>query len=195
MGKSTVLDLFVQRGWPASDTDRIARELVSPGAPALNEVRAALGDDLIDSTGGLRRDALAAKVFNDEAARRQLEGILHPRIRAYWQAEAAGWRAAGHPAGVVDIPLLFETGAEVEFDAVICVACSPVVQRRRLAARGWDAVQAERRIAAQWPTATKLARSRFVLWNDGGLAVLADQVDRVLAVLGLPRPGPAANPS
>jgi dephospho-CoA kinase len=132
MGKSTCADLLRARHVPVLDTDDLAREVVEPGQPALDEVRRIFGHEVIDAEGRLRRDILARRVFSDSEARKQLEGILHPRIRTLWRAQANAWRDQGRPLGVVAIPLLFETKAETELDAVICVACSPATQLERL---------------------------------------------------------------
>ena len=96
------------------------------------------GAEIAGPDGQLRRDELARRVFADPAARRRLEDILHPRIRALWRAQVETWRADGRPLAVVVIPLLFETKAEAELDATICVACSAATQHQRLLARGWS---------------------------------------------------------
>lgn len=183
MGKSAAADLLAGRGIPVVDTDRLARELVAPGQPALEDIRRAFGPDVLDPDGTLRRGALARRVFADAEARRQLEAILHPRIRALWH----GWLKERHEAGaalaVVVIPLLFEVGAERELDATLCVACSAATQTRRLRERGWSEDQIVARNAAQWPAARKLALARFGIWNEAGLDVLGAQLDRVVASL------------
>src|SRR5205814_5597919 len=105
--------------------------------------------------GRLLRGELASRVFADETARRQLEQILHPRIRALWQSQVAVWRAENRPLAVVVIPLLFETNAQAELDATICVACSTPTQHQRLLARGWSPEQIGQRIQSQWPVEKK----------------------------------------
>src|ERR1043166_7183608 len=122
MGKSTAAELLRQRGLPVVDTDLLAREVVEPGQPALQEIKTLFGADVIDAGGPLRRAALAARVFADDTQRPQLEAITHPRIRERWVAQAEAWRGAGQPMGVVVIPLLFETGTEACFDAIVCAA-------------------------------------------------------------------------
>lgn len=181
MGKSTAGRLLSERGVPVIDTDILARQLVEPGQPALEEIRSALGGDLIDATGHLRRDELARKVFSDGAALKILETILHPRIRALWQADAKDWRERGQKMGVITIPLLFETGAASEFDAIICVACSAETQATRLRERGWSADQIAQRLAVQWPVEKKIAQSDFVIWTDTTVESHAAQIDRILA--------------
>ncbi len=180
MGKSTVADLLRSLGLPVVDTDQLARELVAPGQPALEEIRTAFGPEVVDETGVLRRDRLAEKVFSDSAARRRLEAILHPRIREQWLAAADVWRVAGKRGGVVVIPLLFETDAQGHFDATICVACTPASQRERLRARGWSNAEIDRRCAAQWPIERKMAAADYVVWTEGDLAATRSQLLRIL---------------
>lgn len=180
MGKSASARLLTQWGIPVVDTDVLARQLVEPGQPALAEIVAAFGPEMLDDSGALRRAALAAAVFADESKRRQLEAILHPRIRAAWQADVASWRNAGRPAGAVVIPLLFETKAEGEFDQIICVACLPATQRRRLSERDWTHDEIVRRISSQMPTQQKIDRAHRVIWTEPDLEVHAAQLARIV---------------
>jgi dephospho-CoA kinase len=182
MGKSTAQTLLIERGVRVLDTDQIARDLVEPGQPALVEIRAGFGSAVFHPDGTLHRDALARVVFSDPEGRRQLESILHPRIRQRWLAEVEKWRAQGVRLGAVVIPLLFETNAASSFDAVVCVACSAAAQQARLAARGWSAPEIQQRIAAQWPVEKKIAASDFIVWTDGDLEAHARQWDRILRV-------------
>jgi dephospho-CoA kinase len=180
MGKSTSDKLLRARGVAVVDTDIIARELVEPGEPALAEIQALFGADIVDAEGQLRRNELARLVFTDANARKRLENILHPRIRVIWQKQIAKWRDEGRPQAVVVIPLLFETKAEAGFDAIICVACSATTQRRRLEERGWDSDQIEKRIRAQWPTEKKMTLANYVIWTEGSLDTHAAQLERVI---------------
>lgn len=191
MGKSAAAACLQRRGLPVVDTDQLARELVEPGQPALAEIAAAFGPEVLDAEGRLRRAEVARLVFTDAPRRRQLEAILHPRIRAAWRAQLDAWQEEGRPAAVVVIPLLFETGAAGEFDATLCVACTAASQRERLLARGWSEEEIARRLAAQWPIERKIAAADFVIWAEGGLAQTEAQLDRVLELLRLV---PAASP-
>jgi dephospho-CoA kinase len=193
MGKSTAARFLRECGAQVVDTDEIARQLVQPGRPALAEIHNVFGKQVISSAGELRRDELAKIVFADPAARKQLEAILHPRIREQWLSQIEAWLAApkrsdsgrgeNHPLAVVVIPLLFETGAESHFDKVVCVACSAAAQRERLLARGWTPEQIRQRNAAQMPVEQKIARADFVIWTEGTLAVHSRQVDDIPARL------------
>jgi len=180
MGKSTAAQLLRQRNFPVVDTDVLAREIVESGQPALREIQETFGRQVIGPDGRLDRAALARIAFADPAARQTLESITHPRIRALWRNQVEIWRAERREVGVVVIPLLFETGAEAELDATICVACSAAAQQIRLQERGWDATQIAQRIAAQWPTEKKIARAHFMVWTEGSPEVLDEQLSRIL---------------
>ena len=180
MGKSACAQLLQGRGALVVDTDDLARRVVERGQPALAELQSAFGAEIIGADGQLKRDELAQLVFADVGARKKLEGILHPPIHELWRAQVETWRAEGKALAVVVIPLLFETQAESEFDAIICVACSAPTQQERLRARGWSPDQIQQRIAAQLPVETKMLRSNYVIWTEAGMDVHAQQVYRVV---------------
>ena len=186
MGKSTAAKLLGARGVPVIDTDVLARQVVAPGQAALAEVRDRFGPEVIAPDGTLHRERVAQIVFVDPAKRRELEGILHPRIRERWLAQAEQWRSEGVPLGVVDIPLLYETDAAREFAAVICMACSLATQRQRLRERGWSDSQIEQRTAAQWPIQKKMDLADYVIWTEPSLEVHEGQLERVLESLRRP---------
>ena len=181
MGKSAVAQIMVQRGVSMVDTDVLARSVVEPGQPALKEIQSAFGDSVVSLDGRLQRAALARIVFSDPAARHKLEAITHPRIREIWREQVKGWRVGQFDTGCVVIPLLFETGAENEFDATICVACSAATQHKRLLERGWNSEQIGQRIASQWPIEKKIAKATFIVWNESSLEILGAQIDSILA--------------
>jgi dephospho-CoA kinase len=180
MGKSTSASLLEQQGVRVVDTDDLARRVVEPGQPALEEIRQAFGENVIAADGGLRRKQLAETVFADDVKRRRLEAILHPKIRELWLAQVRSWRDQQVPIGVVVIPLLFETDAAAQFDSVICVACSSATQRKRLLARGWSNEQIQQRMAAQWPVQKKIDLSNYVVWTEPDQQTHAAQLKRIL---------------
>jgi dephospho-CoA kinase len=180
MGKSTASRFLQARGLPVADTDLIAREMVLPGSAGLSEVAAVFGRDILTPAGELNRAALATVVFADPAARRRLEGILHPRIRAEWLRRTEAWKVNGAPLGVVMIPLLFETDSASHFDWIVCIGCSEPTQNQRLGERGWDPAEIARRNAAQLPLETKMARADFGVWTEGRLSRHEQQWDRIL---------------
>ena len=138
--------------------------------------------------GEFDRSKLGRLVFNDSGKRRLLESILHPRIRALWQQQAAHWRQEDRPAGVVVIPLLFETDASSAFDLIICIACSVRLQRQRLSLRGWTNEEMDQRNSAQWPVEKKISLANYVGWNESSVAVLAEQLKRIISSAGLAVP-------
>lgn len=178
-GKSVAARWLGEQGVCVVDTDVLAREVVEPGQPAVAEIRAAFGNDVIGEDGTLRREEMARRVFSNSTERSRLEQILHPRIRDLWLARVAAWRAENRPRGVVVIPLLFETGAEKHFDAVVCVACSAPTQHQRLAERGWTPEQIAGRLGAQWSVQQKMARANYVVWTEGSIGVHIAQLQRI----------------
>lgn len=180
MGKSTAGRLLAERGIPVADTDDLARRVVEPGQPALEEIKQTFGMDVIAPDGTLLRHKLAGIVFCSPEKRLQLERITHPRIRDLWRGLVDTWRAEGRRVAVVVIPLLFETAAEEELDATICVACSKASQLKRLSERKWRPEEIERRIAAQWTVERKMAGADYVAWSEGEIAVLSEQLDRIV---------------
>lgn len=176
-GKSLVADLFAALGVSVIDTDVVAREVVEPGQPALDEILEAFGPELMGEDGHLDRRALRARVFADPAQRHRLEGILHPRIRARTLEQAA--EATG-PYLVIVVPLLVESGFDRLVDEVVVVDCPEAEQRARLRARdGDDAVQADRMMAAQLGRDARLAAADAVIDNSGSISATRAQVERL----------------
>ena len=180
MGKSAAAKLLAARHLPVLDTDEIARALVVPGQPALAEIRDKFSASVLTADGQLDRAKLADLVFRDPAARQQLEAILHPRIRAAWTRQLADWRAAGKSTAIVIIPLLFETAAQTNFAATVCLACSAATQLQRLTARGWTTDQIAARNRAQLSIEKKMHLANFVIWTEGNLEIHAAQLLRVI---------------
>ena len=178
-GKSEVSRLLIQNQIPVIDSDVIARELVVPGSEALPEIAAALGPDVLAPDGSLNRARVGQIVFADEAKRRALEEILHPRIMAEqdrWldEAEARGDSALA----VVDAALMVESGGWKRFDLIVVVDCDEAHQIERLLGRaGMDAEAARARIASQMPLAEKVKVAGRVVNNRGSLEDLAAEVD------------------
>jgi len=179
MGKSTVASLIEKRGVSVVDTDRLARNVVEPGQPALPEIQSLFGMGVISTDGSLNRQELARRVFGSEVSRRQLEAILHPRIRELWKERIEKWREADMESGAVVIPLLYETKAEKNFDFIICVACSRENQEKRLLGRKMTEMQIQQRIASQWAIEKKIELADYVIWNEGELSVIEAQIDKI----------------
>ena len=182
-GKSYCLARFGALGVPVVDADRLARDAVAPGSPGLRAVTDRFGAGVLQPDGSLDRAALGRIVFADRTARADLEAIVHPavyrRIGEWYGALPPGIRFA-----LADIPLLFETGQQHDFDRVVVCACSPEEQLRRLIARdGLTEADARARLAAQWPIGEKVARADHVIRTDGTFAETDMQVRRVNEVL------------
>ncbi len=174
-GKSTVADQLAELGGVIIDADILAREVVAPGTPGLEAVRARFCEGVLSTDGSLDRAALGAIVFADPLARRDLEAIIHPAVRR----RAAELEAAAPPGSVVVhvIPLLVETGQSEAFDEVVVVDVAPQAQRDRLMARsGLSAAEADARIGAQATRQARLSVADHVLDNSRGLAELTEQV-------------------
>ena len=146
-GKSTVAAMFAELGVPVIDTDVIAREVVAPGEPALDEIAARFGKDMIDAAGELDRGAMRKLIFDDETARSDLEAILHPRIGAETRRQAD---AAGGDYQLIVVPLLAGSPLQRFVDRVLVIDCDEETQIRRLLQRDAETVaQAQRILAAQ----------------------------------------------
>lgn len=178
MGKSTVARLMAREGLSVVDSDKLARDVVLPGQPALEEICATFGKQFIGNDGMLDREKMAVYVFQEPMAREKLEAIIHPRVRELWLESIAFWQSAGQ-SGVVVIPLLFEVEAVESFEIILCVACTEVTQQARLRERGWSDEQSEQRIAAQLPHSVKMERSTHVIWNEGRREILRAQLTRL----------------
>ncbi len=180
-GKSAVSDAFAALGATIVDTDVIAREVVTPGSPALDEIREQFGGEVLATDGSLDRARMRELVFAEPARRRELEAILHPRIRTETLRRAA---AATTPYVIVVVPLMVETGFDRLVDHLIVVDVPEAVQRERLMARdAHDAAQAQRILDAQADRQTRLARGDDVIYNAGALADTQAQVARLHARL------------
>jgi dephospho-CoA kinase len=180
-GKSLVAAELAARGAIIIDADVLAREVVEPGTPGLAAIIERFGPQLL-TDGRLDRAHLAEIVFADPAARRDLERIVHPAVRA---RAVELERAAGSAAVVVHvIPLLVETGQQWNFDLVITIDVDHETQIQRMMARnGFSRAEAESRIAAQAAREDRRAAADVVLDNSGDVAQLKDQIDALWAVL------------
>lgn len=173
-GKSTVAELFAELGATIIDTDVIAREVVMPGQPALEEIAATFGDSVIADDGSLRRDAMRKLVFADDEARKRLEAILHPRIQDETRRQA---NQASGAYQLIVVPLLVESSLKAFVDRILVIDCDEDTQIRRLLARDAESEeQARRMIAAQSSRAERLAIADDVITNDQSLAATGDQV-------------------
>jgi dephospho-CoA kinase len=182
-GKSYCLTRFAASGIPGVDADVLAREAVAPGSPGLAAVARRFGTSVLAADGSLNRPALAAVVFSDRTARADLEAIIHPEVYRRIQEWFVNLPHTTNVA-IADIPLLYETGHEHEFDRVVVAACAPEEQVRRLVQRDGLTLEAARaRLAAQWPIDEKVARADYVIRTDGTHEETASQVQRIADAL------------
>ena len=176
-GKSVVAGMFADLGIPIIDTDVIAREVVEPGQPALEEIRERFGDHMIDAAGNLDRAAMRIEVFANEKSRSDLEAILHPRIGAETRRQAD---VADGDYQIIVVPLLVSSQLIDFVDSVLVVDCDEATQIQRLLARDAETVEQARKIlAAQASREERLAIADDVIVNDGTLAETKATVARL----------------
>lgn len=176
-GKSTVANLFAALGVTIVDTDLLSREVVAPGSPLLARIAGHFGDHVLQKDGSLDRARLRERVFANPAERQWLEGLTHPAIRELTDARC---ESATGPYVMVAIPLLVETRGAGRFERVLVVDCDPEIQLARLQARdGATRAQAAQMLAAQVSREERLAVADDVIANNGDIAALRDQVEKL----------------
>jgi dephospho-CoA kinase len=174
-GKSTVAQLFAALGARLIDTDQIARDVVAPPSPVLDQIAARFGPELLTPAGTLDRARLRSIVFADAAARADLEALTHPAIRAEVARRSA---QLGGPYQLIAVPLLAETATAHDYDRVLVVDAEPQAQLLRLMQRdGIDETAARRMLAAQATRAERNAIADDIILNNGDIAALAAQVE------------------
>lgn len=194
-GKSTVARMLAERGAAVVDADKLARQVVEPGQPALAELVARFGTQILTPGGALDRKRLGAIAFADPAARADLGRITHPRIAAASAAAIATWADAGANIVFYEAALLVENRTHTGLEALVVVSVTPEVQHARLVQRdGLTPDEASARIASQAPLADKLAAATWVVENHGDQAALAREVERVVGEIEK-RFGPIAVPA
>lgn len=178
-GKSMVASMFAELGADVIDADQLAREVVEPGQPALEEIRTAFGPDILLPDGRLDRGKLGRIIFADPVARGTLNAITHPRIRELMAGEIAARRSRPGVL-IVDIPLLYENDRTDSVEAVIVVWVDSKTQLRRLVERdGLSEEEARQRIAAQMPLDEKRARADVVIDNSDSRENTRRQVEAI----------------
>ena len=178
-GKSSVCNRLKELGITIISSDALAREAVAPGSTAHKKILNYFGEKVVLSDGKLNRQMLRRIIVNDGAARRSLEGFIHPEITKLMQRKMAQAEQNGDRVVAVEIPLLFELGMEKQFDIVVVVSADPKVRVKRLMDR--DNVfreDAEELLNVQMPDQEKVKRGGFVLSNNGSAKQLISSVDR-----------------
>jgi len=179
-GKSLVGAYLREQGVAVTDSDALGHALLASDEATYEAVLAAFGEEILDGESRIDRARLGRVVFSEPARRLDLNGILHPRIRAAWEAWLAE-QAGRVSMAAVQIPLLFEARLAGCWDAVICVAATERNQMARLRARGLTARAARQRLAAQLPVRAKMACADYVVCNDGTKELAAKQVKLILS--------------
>lgn len=174
-GKTLVADMFAEFGIPVIDTDKIARQVVTRKQPALAEIVAEFGPEILTADGELDRAKLRAIVFNDESRRQRLEAILHPRIREITLQTSA---TAGGPYQLLVVPLLIESGFQQLVDRVLVVDCAEPIQHERLRMRDNEAPEQVKRImSAQLRRSRRLEAADDIIDNSGSVDTTRRQVE------------------
>ena len=183
-GKSTVAKILQSLGAAIVNADDLAREVVEPGHEAWKEIVASFGADILQSDQTLDRQKLRALIFNQPEARKRLESIIHPRVRALAEERIRRYAAAGYPVVIYEVPLLFEGNLQEWLRPVILVACDVETQTARLQKRDHlTAADAEKHIAAQMSLKDKRRLADYVIENNGSLEDLERQTRQILEEL------------
>jgi dephospho-CoA kinase len=182
-GKTYVATRLREAGVPMVDADTLAREVVTPGSPALAAIRKRFGPDAVRRDGTMDRVRVGQIVFKDKRARLDLEAIIHPAvikaINDFFNA-----LPKRTPFAIADIPLVYETGRDKDFDAIIVVACPREMQLQRLMERNkLSKEDAERRLAAQLPIDQKVKKASHVIKNDGSFEETDAQIKALIEKL------------
>jgi dephospho-CoA kinase len=183
-GKSAAASMFERNGFHRIDSDAMVRDQVLPQPAVVAQVGERFGGSVLAKDGTIDRASLARHIFTNEDDRKWLEGLTHPLLFVLWR-QALATDPAG--AWVVEAPLLFEKNLENWFDFTVCVACAPEQQLARLEQRGLPHALAEQRISKQLPLARKIEQADYVLWNDGSVQFLQDQVTELIQALRVTR--------
>jgi dephospho-CoA kinase len=183
-GKSTVAKIFQRLGAAIVNADDLAREVVLPGREAWKEIVASFGAEILQTDQNLDRQKLRTLIFNQPEARKRLESIIHPRVRALAEERIRQYGAAGYPVVIYEVPLLFEGKLQEWLRPVILVACNVETQTARLQQRDHlTRADAEKHIAAQMSLAEKRRLADYVIENNGSLADLERQTREILEKL------------
>lgn len=172
-GKSTVASLFKKLGWSVLDCDQIVAYLLKRNQSIHAAIVDHFGAQILAAGGAIDKEKLAAIVFHHAIELTWLENLLHPHVHRYWKKAVYCFSKRNW---VIEIPLLFEHNLEIHFDVTLCVAASRQEQLKRLNKRGWTVSQVQARLGRQLPVSIKVERADFVIFNNGSLAHLRQQI-------------------
>ena len=177
-GKSTVGKMLEGKGWKVIEADEIVHRLYARGGEGYGKLVDALGETILDSSKNLDRGLLAATMMRDPSLTATVNHLIHPLVRKTWKSEVyESLRLQPHRSVVVIIPLLLEVGEEESFDGKVAIGCRESVSRHRLLERGLTPEAADFWMGKQWAIEKKAQACDQVLWNEGSLELLRDQVD------------------
>lgn len=180
-GKSTVSQMLEGYGFPIVDADKVARLVVEPGTPVLENIVQVFGSDVLHEDGSLNRERLGQLIFKDQNEREKLNLIIHPAIRHEMNRQKEMHLANDAHTVVMDIPLLFESGLQSVVNKIIVVSVTPAIQKKRLMERnGFTEEEALDRISSQLPMEIKEEQSDAVLYNNGTVEQTEEQLKKVL---------------
>ncbi|ARD47173.1 dephospho-CoA kinase [Sporosarcina sp. P33] len=180
-GKSTVANMLREKGYPIVDADVIAREVVEPGSPLLDQIAQAFGKHVLHQDGTLNREQLGAIVFGDEEKRKQLNELMHPAIRGRMVSQKEDYLKQGFQTVIMDIPLLFESKLYDYVEKILVVSVTKEQQKQRLMARnGLTEAEADARIASQLDMRSKEQGADKVIYNNGTVEESRIQLEKIL---------------
>ncbi|WLR46052.1 dephospho-CoA kinase [Halobacillus litoralis] len=180
-GKSTVAEMFKNMDIPVIDADQISRDVVQPGEPAYQEIVKTFGEQVLEEGGGLDRKKLGKIVFSDEMKRKQLNGIVHPKVREEMIRRREQYKQQQYQAVVLDIPLLFESNLTDYVEKILVVYVDERTQLERLMERDQSGrEEAEERIHAQIPVKKKAEMADAVIDNTGTIEQSSQQLRDIL---------------
>ncbi|MEC3882863.1 dephospho-CoA kinase [Halobacillus sp. HZG1] len=180
-GKSTVAKMFKDMDIPVIDADQISRDVVEPGEPAYQEIVSTFGEQVLSEEGGLDRKKLGKIIFADETKRKQLNGIVHPKVREEMIRRREQYKNQQYRAVVLDIPLLFESNLTDYVEKILVVYVDEETQRERLMERDQAGREdAEERIRAQIPVKKKAEMADAVIDNTGTVEGSLQQLKDIL---------------
>jgi len=177
-GKSTAGKMLEGKGWKVIEADEIVHRLYEKGADGYRKLVDALGETILDSSKNLDRGLLAATMMRDPSLTATVNHLIHPLVRQTWKSEVSeSLRLQPHRSVAVIIPLLLEVGAEESFDGKVAIGCRESVSQQRLVERGLTPEAADFWMGKQWAIEKKAQACDQVIWNEGSLELLRNQVD------------------
>jgi len=185
-GKSTAASILANIGFSIVDADELARKVVEPGSEGLKELTARYGNQIIDQGGSLNRSALGSILFSSPDDKKQIEAILHPKIRTLWLNELKKLSSNAQNKGIIYVvPLLFETKASYpEINKIITISATEEVCIQRIMSRNAATKEeAKRRLGTQLSNQEKCARSDYIISNNGSVDELQKKLARLADLL------------